>query len=506
MSPAHLDIVAPVVSGARPGTVVGAAEILDSGNRRLGRVALRAEMSTVVEIPRGERCLVHGWSPYLSVPSVVVTGGHTRRVVLSPRRGNGTEPGAGTPGRTGSGWVRLWTREQDGQWAVQSPEAMASGEAATVATPLGEPVILQVGGSRRYPVCTRVPEGSLFTLRPAEEWLGGRVDVRPVADSGFTLLEALRHAEWGWAAVMQQVWWDDPGVHGDLLFDLAVAYFACRRGDVERIARWRDSAVRHEAGSARTDVLTIDVWLARRTGGLPTKILARLADAGGAPLVAEGLDLIAAELARHPHDARSKAAEALRRRLAPHQHASVPSSLSSFTAANPEQPELRPAKRDLPGEALSFKVKRDSDEAQIQWRALTHGREEDDYYAPVAAEAVRAVREPDQLFIEPTDFAQWLIVENEDPMVLWRLSRALLDTEAAAEVSIVPGRDAIAVALAGLRPTSVAALLAALLRQGRTQRLELSVGSTHGVLDVTNAPLAEHVLAQLLRVAPPTLP
>lgn len=83
---AHIDIVAPAVPSARPGTVVGAAEVLDPGNRCLGHVPLRAEMSTLVEIPYEEQCLVYGWSPYLSVQPVVVTGGRTEQAVLSARR------------------------------------------------------------------------------------------------------------------------------------------------------------------------------------------------------------------------------------------------------------------------------------------------------------------------------------------------------------------------------------------------------------------------------------
>ncbi|MEV4968353.1 MULTISPECIES: hypothetical protein [Streptomyces] len=197
---AHVDIVAPVVPGATPGTVVGAAEVLDRGNRRLARVPLRAGMSTPVEIPREERCLVHGWSPYLSVQSVVVTGGHTQRAVLSARRANEASRGARKSGRAANGWVRLWGWEPDGHWTVRDPSDMATGRAATVATPQGGPAVLQIGGGRRRPVCTLVPEASLFTLRPAEHQPQGPVEVRPVADSGFTLLEALRLGEWGWAA------------------------------------------------------------------------------------------------------------------------------------------------------------------------------------------------------------------------------------------------------------------------------------------------------------------
>lgn len=194
---APVDIVAPAVPGATPGTVVGAAEVLDRGNRRLGRVPLRAEMSTPVEIPLEQRCLVHGWSPYVSVQPIVVTGGGTRQAVLSARRANGESSRGEKSRRASSGWVRLWGQEPNGQWSMRDPSSMATGEAATVATPLGGPAVLQVGGGQRPPVCTLVPEGSLFTLQPTERRPQGPVEVRPVADSGFTLLEALRLGEWG---------------------------------------------------------------------------------------------------------------------------------------------------------------------------------------------------------------------------------------------------------------------------------------------------------------------
>lgn len=349
---AHVDIVAPAVLGATPGTVVGAAEVLDRGNRRLGRVPLRAEMSTPVEIPHEERCLVHGWSPYLSVQPVVVTGGRTRQAVLSARRANGENPSGEESRRASNGWVRLWGREPDGRWTVQDPAGMATGGATTVATPLGGPAVLQVGGGRRRPVCTLVPEGSLFTLQPTERRPQDRVEVRPVADSGFTLLEALRLGEWGWAAVVEQVWWDDPNVRGTSLFDLAVAYHACRRGDLEQAGRWRaETGHRHETGPASIDVLAVDAWLARRHGEWRdlAGVLARLADEGEAPLAAEGLDLLAAELARPTLKSQTpEPGEALRRLLAPYLRASLPSSLTSFTAAHPEEPKARPPRGRRP--------------------------------------------------------------------------------------------------------------------------------------------------------------
>ncbi|MFI2261744.1 hypothetical protein [Streptomyces tubercidicus] len=492
--------MAPAVPSARPGTVVGAAEVLDPGNRCLGHVPLRAEMSTLVEIPYEEQCLVYGWSPYLSVQPVVVTGGRTEQAVLSARRVKAKGPGDEVAGRAANGWVRLWGREPDGRWTVRDPSGMATGGAATVATPLGSLAVLQIGGGRRRPVCTLVPEGSLFTLEPAERRPQGRVEVRPVADSGFTLLEALRLGEWGWATVVERVWWDDPSVRGTPLFDLAVGYLACRRGDLERASQWREeTGDHHESGPAWIDVLAVDTWLARRRGEWPdlSEPLARLADMRGAPLVAEGLDLLASELARPAPESRDpEPAEALRHLLTPYLRASLSSSLTSFTAAHPEEPEPRPPMKAQAGAALPFRVKADTNALRIQWRGLSG---ETTHSMHRAVDRALLPREPALMADEPEELREWLIVEDEDPMVLWRLSRSLLDEGIAAGISLVPGRDAVAVALPGLRVGPVAALLASLLGEGRARRLGLSVGGERRELDVADVAEVERILAVLLR-------
>ncbi|MFF7469917.1 hypothetical protein [Streptomyces sp. NPDC008092] len=499
---AHVEIVAPAVLGATPGTVVGAAEVLDRGNRRLARVPLRAGMPTPVEIPHEERCLVHGWSPYLSVQSVVVTGGRTQQAVLSARRPSEVSTGAKKSGRAANGWVRLWSQEPDGHWTVRNPSDMATGQAATVATPRGGPAVLQIGGGRRRPVCTLVPEASLFTLRPAAHQPHGPVEVRPVADSGFTLLEALRLGEWGWAAVVERVWWDDPGVRGTPLFDLAVAYLACRRGDLDRADQWKEmNWGRYETGAARIDLLAVDAWLARRRGDSRDLgwVLARLAEARGAPLLSEGMDLLAAELARPGLESQAlDPGEALRRLLAPYLRASLPSSLSSFTAAHPERPEPRAPKGTRPGNSLPFHVEADASALQIRWRVLSGATARGRDYELAAAESAMP-REPGLMVSEPEGLREWLIIEDEDPMVLWRLARRLLDEGATTGVSFVPGRDAVAVALPGLRAGRVAAVLASLQRQGLAQHLELSVGDARRELGIGGAGDAERILAVLLR-------
>ena len=109
---AQVDIVAPAVPGAASGTVIGAAEVLDRSSRRLERVPLRTEIPTPVGVPHEEQCLVRGWSPYLSVQPIVVTGGRTQQAVLYARRANGKSSDVEEPPRPANGWIRLWGRSR----------------------------------------------------------------------------------------------------------------------------------------------------------------------------------------------------------------------------------------------------------------------------------------------------------------------------------------------------------------------------------------------------------
>ncbi|MFJ4536579.1 hypothetical protein ACIP39_11460 [Streptomyces tibetensis] len=494
---AHVEIVAPIVPGAAPGTVVGAAEVLDRANRRLARVPLRAERPTRVEVPPGERCRVHGWSPYLSVQSIEVTGGRTEKAVLTARRASGEGTGGEQSRRGATGWVRLWGREPDGHWTVQDPSGMATGGTAAVATPLGGPTVLQVGGGHQRPVCTLVPAGSLFMLQPAAGRSQRPVEIRSAADSGFTLLEALRLGEWGWAAVMERVWWDDPSVRGTPLFDLAVAYHACRRGDLDQVGRWRAEAEhRPESDPAWIDVLAVDAWLARRQGEWRdlAEILDRLADYGRAPLAAEGLDLLAADLIRPAPQ--SGPEERLRRLLTPYLRASLPSSLTSFTAAHPQKPMHRPPQGAPPGRPLPFRVEKNTNALRIQWRVLRHEPTEGEEYA-VAAHSLPPDK-PGLRVSAPEGRNEWLIVEHEDPMVLWWLSHRLLEEGVTAGISLVPGRNAVAVALPERGVGPLAVLLPSLLREGRVRRLGLSVRGRRLQLDVEDAAAVQLLLASLL--------
>ena len=168
---------------------------------------------------------------------------------------------------------------------------------------------------------------------------------------------------------MEQVWWDDPDTRGTALFDPAVAYLACRRGNLERVDHWREETRSgRETSPALTGFLVIDAWLARHRGNWQrlSQVLAQLAEVRSTPLAAEGLDLLAAELGRHvPPGSGESQRRQVRHQLAPYLRASLPSSLSSFVAAHPQEPQLRPGIKDLPGESLPFRVDRATSTLQI---------------------------------------------------------------------------------------------------------------------------------------------
>ncbi|MEW2373404.1 hypothetical protein AB0940_29130 [Streptomyces sp. NPDC006656] len=505
-------IVPPALPDAPEGTVIGAAEVLDHSNRCLARVTLRSGMSALVDIPRDERCLVHGWSPYLSLQPLIVTGGTSQRAVLSARRAN---PGAASREQTNrgaSGWVQLWSQDTNGRWTVRDPSEMATDRGGpTVASPPGGPAALQVGGTRRRPVCTLVPEYSLFLLRPADEHQQTQVEVRPVADSGFTLLEALRCGEWTWASLTERVWWDDPGARGAPLFDLAAGYAACRRGDLEQAERWwLETQHRHTAGPAEVDTLVIEAWLARRRGEgrqLAT-VLERLTATRGAPLAAEGLDILAAELARPADDSLArKRAKALHQRLGPYLRAAQPSSLTSFTAVHPDRPEPRSAKGARPDRPLPFKLDAAVHDLRIEWRALSQRRPGPGEYGLAAGSAsAHMPAESAALTASPDDVLRTLVIEGPAPILLWRLSRTLTDKSVATVVSFVPDRDAVAVVFPERQLRHVADQLTSLLRKGAVERLSLSVGTASHELSIADADEAAWILRALLHEGQHSLP
>lgn len=117
---------AAAIPKAGPGTVIGVADVVDRGANLLARVALRAGRPADVVLPRGERCLVRAWSPYLRMQPAVVTPGDSGEVLLDVRKSPAGRPEAGRlpvgRPRSSSGWVQVWSRTADGgDWSLLDP-------------------------------------------------------------------------------------------------------------------------------------------------------------------------------------------------------------------------------------------------------------------------------------------------------------------------------------------------------------------------------------------------
>lgn len=346
-------VLAPTVPAGGMGTVVGAAEILDRRNRVLDRFPLRADRPHTVELRVGERFLLRGWSPYVPLHRTLVTGGDPTARLATDATPETWPSDRGR--RSTSGWLCLWQgpRSGDDGWVPLPPSALRDAEVdAPAVVPVGtaeRPLAVQVGGGNRAPACTLVPPGVPVTVDPVEGLAGTRLALRPVADSGYTLLEALRRGEFLWAGTIAQAWggplpaaWSRIGE--STLFDLAVAYLRCRQGDVDSVDEWLSSysdprGSRADAG----DIAALSVWVARRRGrrGSHGAEWREALDHWALPLTGEGLGLLYEDLIREPEPSRH-----IEERVMPLMAAAHPSALLTYTAPEPGEPRVSVRKRD----------------------------------------------------------------------------------------------------------------------------------------------------------------
>lgn len=346
-------MLAPTVPAAGIGTVVGAAEILDRRNHVLDRFPLRADQPHTVELRVGERFLLRGWSPYVPLRRTLVTGG-------DPTAHFATDATAETPPsdrgrRSTSGWLCLWQGPRSGVdgWVPLPPSALRDAEMdAPAVVPIGtaeRPLAVQVGGGKRAPACTLVPPGLPVTVDPVEGLASTRLALRPVADSGYTLLEALRRGESLWARTVAQAWRGSlpaaqPRVGESMLFDLAVAYLRCRQGDVDGVDEWLSSRSDSRGPRADTgDIAALSAWVARRRGrrGSHEAEWREALDHWALPLTGEGLGLLYEDLIRQPEPSRH-----IEERVMPLMAAAHPSALLTYTAPEPGEPRVSVRQRD----------------------------------------------------------------------------------------------------------------------------------------------------------------
>ncbi|MFB7325163.1 hypothetical protein [Streptomyces sp. NPDC056190] len=181
------------------------------------------------------------------------------------------------------------------------------------------------------------------TVDPVEGLAGTRLALRPVADSGYTLLEALRRGEAVWAGTIAQAWsgplptaWSRAG--GSPLFDLAVAYLRCRQGDVDWVDEWLSSRSDTRGSQADAgDVAALSAWVARRRSRRGSHDAAWLEalDHWVLPLTGEGLGLLYEDLIRQPEPSRHA-----EERVMPLMAAAHPSALLTYTAPEPGDPKV----------------------------------------------------------------------------------------------------------------------------------------------------------------------
>lgn len=344
-------VLAPTVPAIGMGTVVGAAEILDRRNRVLDRFPLLADQPHTMDLGVGEQFLLRGWSPYVPLRRTLVVGGDPTAQLATDATAQ-TRP-SDRERRSTSGWLCLWQGPRRGadEWVTLPSSALRDAEVDAAAfAPIGtaeQQLVVQVGGGKRAPACTLVPPGMSVTVDPVEGLAGTRLGLRPVADSGYTLLEALRRGEPLWARTIAQAWRGPAPATGprggSTLFDLAVAYLRCRQGDIEWVDEWLSSRSDLRGSQADAgDIAALSVWVARRRGGHVREATWRQAlDPGFLPLTGEGLGLLYEDLIRQPEPNRRTEERVMSLMAAAHS-----SSLLTYTAPEPGEPRVSVSRRD----------------------------------------------------------------------------------------------------------------------------------------------------------------
>ncbi|MEU8902599.1 hypothetical protein [Streptomyces mirabilis] len=434
----------PYVATAEFGTVIGVMEVIDQSGRTRLTMPLRAGVPGRLPLPEAERCLVAAWSPYVTLRPTVVTAGSEEidfgRLVVTGTASSAT-------GSRSKGWLRLWHRSA-GQWVPYELPAAPDGDTFSGPRPVTPPLsetpgdawVLQAKVGRGRPACTVVPGNTAIVLRPAAGRYVGRVEVWPAADSGFTLLEALRAGRMEWARTIERIWWDESSAMAPVrrsspsLFDLAVGYLYVLRGEPQELER----RLERMAGGVRANVLmgpdiaALRLWLALRTrrAGNAVAELERLDEERVLPAVAEGLRVLS-ELPppTAARDARSRLT--LPHWLPPYLNATAPTTFTQYTAAAPDRPSRRPARDEMApptDEAWTFTVSpaRAGGGGHVRWSLPERDPWE---IAAAAAEA------PSEAQLQRAEGRWVLTARHEDPRLLWEVSVHLLTSPADVSVT-----------------------------------------------------------------------
>lgn len=424
----------PHVATAKFGTVIGVIEVIDQSGRTRHTMPLRAGVHGRLRLPGAERCLVAAWSPYVTLRPTVVTA---RSEEIDFGRLVATGAAASATGSRSKGWLRLWHRST-GQWVPYELPAASDADTFSGPRPVTPPLsetpgdawVLQAKVGRGRPACTVVPGDTAIVLRAAAGRSVGQVEVWPAADSGFTLLEALRAGRMEWAETIESIWWDEaPAMaagrrSGPSLFDLAVGYLYVLRGEPQELERRLEqmgSGVRENALTG-PDVAALRLWLALRTrrAGDAVAELERIDEERLLPAVAEGLRILS-ELPPPTAAREAWSRLTLPHWLPPYLNATAPTTFTQYTAAAPDRPSRRPARDEvaLPtGEVWTFTLSaaQAGGGGHVRWSLP----ERDPWEIAAAAEA------PSETQYQRADGRWALTARHEDPRLLWEMSVRLL--------------------------------------------------------------------------------
>lgn len=476
----------PDLAGASPGTVIGVVELLNSSAEIRDVFPLVAGTPHPVSLPRGERHLLRSWSPYVRLQPAVITGGGTPSVTLAPPA-RPSVPATRTAGSS-SGWICLW-QHADGRWSprslvADSPASWDRDWDAAPPRPSTPPVTpdvvwaVQTGGANRAPACTLLPGQTEVAVKPLSAALKGPLEVRPVADSGYTLLEALRTGRMHAALAIESAWRRAPATPGakPSLFDLAVGYARCRRGDVPRVQQWLQGRTLDLApGEGTSDVLAIGAWLDHRTKSRfdSRGVINQLGESRTLPMAAEGLRILADAVRLLTRDGRAERPASLRW-LEHCLNSSANTALTTYTAQTPDQPTRTPARRLPPPHEgyLHFKLAPVGDGARIDWQPA---------HALQQRVAAHVPHDPDGVRTLPGPAVFTLIIRHRDSEWLWRFARELMTRT---EIRPVLFRDTLTLELR-LMIRDIADMRRELDAVGdhlRDGRMTLSVpGTEHGI-------------------------
>lgn len=473
----------PRLPGAAPGTVIGVVERLNSKAEVQENFPLVAERTHAISLRRGERHLLSGWSPYFDLRPTVITGGNAPSVNLAMSQPAGPTPRA----RGSSGWICLW-EHTDGQWDLRSLPMergeLRRGPSAPPAAPDGI-WAFQTGGPNRAPACTILPSSTEMTVRPLTPALAGSLEVRPVADSGYTLLEALRTGRMNAASAIERTW-EQASARPNTrisLFDLAVGYFHCRRGDVERIQQWlMELPSVPVRGEGAPDILIIRAWLAQYDQSLRASrgIIDQLAEERTLPMAAEGLRILADAIRLLGRDHREPPSpwHWLERCLSSSAH----TALTTYTANAPDLPSRIPRRRQRPPAEghLRFKLKPADDGTSVTWQPMQAFRPQ-----MVAAEAMHDEIRPSS---GRATAGFTLVIRHPDANLLWQFAQRLM-THTEIRPMVFTGLHTLELRLTSRDVPEIVRQLAPFRDDARAGRMTLSVPGAD--LEILDSPVTQ---------------